>query len=288
MKYLLYLIFPFVALVSYAQETYMVYNATEGAQLVHNKSVTPLVRRQALHANDTVRLEKNARLDIVVTNTARQIITCQQEGTATVYAMLRAARNKANDVSRLTTQNISQTVGNKPTTASVVYGTTMRGQAAETIAFHAQLAEAVCNAILDICENKYKPSKIWAVEKVFPSVSDSLFCFAVQNSGKKNLYFNIVAFTFLENQQIMFDLLYQPSFMQDIARSWGVMPGERLILSTYVYDRIPGVYYLAFSTETPFDEEAFSFQLKTLLQMPITSMKRMKTPMKVYTALLKE
>lgn len=286
MKRIICYFISLLSLCSFAQDSYMVYNASEGVRLVRGKSVTPLTRRQALRANDTIRLEKNARLDIVVTNTARQIITYQQPGTSTVYAMVRAARNSANDVSNLTTRNISQSVTNQPTTSSVVYGTTMRGQSAEIIDYHTHLAEALYNTILDIHANKYKPTKNWTAEKMPLPQSDSLFSLAVLNTGKKNLYFNVVAFSFVEENRVYFNLLYQPSFMQEIARSWCVPAGERIDLNTYIFENTPNTYYITFGTEKPFDEEALSFQLHKLFQKPITSGKHIKTPITISTSVL--
>lgn len=286
MKRIFCLIISVISLLTYAQESYMVYNTSEGVGLVRGKSVTPLTRRQVLRASDTIRLDKNARLDIVVTNTARQIITYQQAGTATVYAMVRAARTSANDVSNLTTKNISQSVTNQPTATSVVYGTTMRGQSAEVIDYHTHLAEAIFNAILDIHTNKYKPTKNWTIEKVCQPLSDSLFSLSVLNTGKKNYYFNVVAFSFVDGGRVNFELLYQPSFMQEMARSLCVLSGNRFDMSTYVFETSPNVYYLAFGTEKPFDEEALSFQLHKLFQRPITSGKRIKTPIAISSTLL--
>lgn len=287
MKRLLCLFFSIATLISYAQESYMVYNTSEGVGLVHGKSVTPLTRRQVLRASDTIQLDKNAHLDILVTNTARQIITCQHAGTSTVYAMIRAARTSANDVANLTTRNISQSVTNQPTTTSVVYGTTMRGQSAEFIDYHTHLAEAIYNAIINIQADKYRPTKNWILEKVFQSQSDSLFSLAVLNTGKKDYYFNVVAFTIVDSGRVYFELLYQPSFMLEMALSWCVLSGDRFDLSTYVFENVPNVYYLAFGTEKPFDEEALSFQLNKLFQKPITSKKNIKTSIKISSVVLR-
>lgn len=281
MKRILCLFLSILSLLSYAQESYMVYNTSEGVGLVRGKSVTPLTRHQVLRVSDTIRLDKKARLDIVVTNTARQIITYQQAGTATVYAMVRAARANANDVSNLTTRNISQSLTNQPTTSSVVYGTTMRGQSTEIIDYHVHLAEAIYNVIMDIQSNKYRPSKGWELDRISLSGSDNLFSFSVVNNVKKNYYFNVVAFSFVDGGRVIFDLLYQPSYMQELARTWCVSSGERFDLNTYVFEPIPNLYYLAFGTDKPFDEEALSFQLQKLFLEPVTASKHIKTPISI-------